>query len=52
MLDLIDKEVDNLTKLLTIAALVIEIWNGLNDKNGWLIRRREVNPLSVEEYST
>ena len=33
MLDLIDKAVDNLIKLLTIAALIIEIWKSLKDKN-------------------
>jgi len=33
VLDLIDKAVDNLIKLLTIAALVIEIWERLNNKS-------------------
>lgn len=33
VLDLIDKAVDNLIKLLTIAALIIEIWKSLKDKN-------------------
>ena len=33
VLDLIDKAIDNLIKLLTIAALVIEIWKSLNNKN-------------------